>query len=295
MLELIKNLEFVKGRNLNIFEISNDDEYLLSGDGDEYILSVYPISKYNKISKRLDRLKELNLEFPDAQIYEEIGVLNDNKCYRIDKKIIDNKYNFDDLYAYKKGFEIGTFIKKYHNTFQLKECGRWFKHYGYRINKVLHRYGLGEYKGEFDYIIFDFLENNKYLIRERSCTTIIGMNSIEDIIVDKSGKFRCIEDYKIIRSDSYFDFVIFNYTDIKCPTLLSGIIDGYFSGRVPRAFFKLLAVYTIVENLYEILDADSIDVERLKDKIDKINEIYDKFSTIYPTWYLDVKNKVRGK
>lgn len=292
MLKLVSELDFVKENNLEVSELSRN-KYLLSGVEKKYILDIYSSSKLKKILKRRECLDELNLEFSNAFIYEKVDVLDDSRCYILTEFLNDVKKDFEFKFSYEKGFEMGKFIRRFHNTFQSRSCVRWSKHYSYRINKVLHKYGLGNYRGEFDYIIFDFLDANKYLINERTSTTIVGLSSMEDIILDKSGRFKFLEDYKILRSDSYFEFLFFNSKNIENRSLLAGVIDGYFENRVPRTFFKLLAIYTIVERLYEVLDKEEVDFEDLKLKIDEINEMYDKFSTIYPTWYLDVKNKIK--
>lgn len=293
MLKLVSELDFVIDNNLEVSELSKNNKYLLSGVEKDYILDIYSSSKINKILKRNECLNGLNSEFLNAFTYVKVDNLNDSKCYIITEKLSDCKDNFNFEYSYEKGFEIGKYIRQFHSTFQSRACGRWSKHYSYRINKVLHKYGLGSYRGEFDYIVFDFLDANKYLISERTSTTIIGISSIEDIIVDDTGRFKLLEDYKILRSDSYFEFITFNSKDVHNTDILTGIIDGYFGNRVPRTFFKLLAIYTIVERLYEVLDKDEVDFDELKIKIEEINEIYDKFSTIYPIWYLDVKNRLK--
>ena len=61
-------------------------------------------------------------------------------------------------------------------------------------------------------------------------------------------------------------------------SLLTGIVDGYFNNNVPRIFFKLLGVYTIIENLYEFfVENKDLDDEVINDKIEKINYVYDGF------------------
>ena len=73
-------------------------------------------------------------------------------------------------------------------------------------------------------------------------------------------------------------------------SLLTGIVDGYFNNNVPRIFFKLLGVYTIIENLYDFfVENKDLDDEVINDKIEKINYVYDGFSSIYPIWYLSHK------
>mgnify|MGYP000858549885 FL=1 len=131
------------------------------------------------------------------------------------------------------------------------------------------------------------MERNRYCLSERTCTTIIGINGLNDIKISKDGKFQIIEEYKILRSDSYFEFRNLNLYYDDNASLLTGIVDGYFNNNVPRAFFKLLGVYTIIENLYDIfVESNDFEDEIINEKITKINDIYDGFSSIYPIWYL---------
>ena len=284
MLELVKNIEFVKKNKLKVNKIS-EKEFILENKKEKYILNLFPFGKFSKISKIFDCLNKLSEKFSNIS-YEDIGILNDKFCYRIIPFIIDEKNNLSEEESYYIGFRIGKFIFEYHRSFQGCDCGRWNKHYNYRINKFLHKYGLGQFRGNFDYVLLDFLDRNRYCLKDRICTTIIGINGLEDIKITKDGKFQIIEEYKILRSDSYFEFRNMNLY-FNNSNLLTGIVDGYFNNNVPRMFFKLLGVYTIIENLYDIFVEDrEIDDEIINEKIMKINDIYDGFSSIYPIWYL---------
>ena len=284
MLELVKNIEFVKKNKLKLNKIS-EKEFILENKNEKYILNLFPCGKFSKINKIFDCLNNLSENFPNIT-YSDIGILNDKYCYRIIPFIIDEKNNLNDENAYNVGFKIGKFIFEYHKSFQGCDCGRWNKHYNYRINKFLHKYGLGQFRGNFDYVLLDFLDRNRYCLKDRICTTIIGINGLDDIKITKDGKFQIIEEYKILRSDSYFEFRNMNLY-FNNSNLLTGIVDGYFNNNVPRMFFKLLGVYTIIENLYDIFVEDTeIDDEIVNEKIMKINDIYDGFSSIYPIWYL---------
>lgn len=289
MLEVLKNIEFVKEKNLKITKV-DEKTFSLKNSKEKYILNLFPYGKYGKIKKIYECLTTLSIEFKDLIIYENIGVISDKFCYRIIKDIEDKKYIFDNETSYKIGFEIGRFINKFHRYFQSIDCGRWHKHYNYRINRLLHEYGLGKYRGEYDYILFDFLEENRYCLKDRTCTTIMGINTITDIIISDEKKFQILEDYKILRSDSFFEFRNMNLNYKDSEYLLTAIVNGYFNNKVPRNFFKLLGVYTIIENLYGIFSkSNELGFEFINEKIKSINCAYDGFSSIYPVWYL--KNK----
>lgn len=289
MLEVLKNIEFVKEKNLEIIKI-DQKTFLLKNSSEKYILNLFPYGKYGKIKKIFECLMDLSKEFKDLIVYDYIGEINDKFCYRIIKDIDDKKEIFDSEKSYIIGFEIGRFINRFHKYFQSADCGRWYKHYNYRINRLLHEYGLGKYRGEYDYILFDFLEDNKYCLKDRTCTTIMGINTVSDIVISENGKFQILEDYKILRSDPFFEFRNMNINYKNNEALLTGIINGYFNNEVPRIFFKLLAVYTIIENLYGIFSlSDELGFEYINNKIVQISDAYDGFSSIYPVWYL--KNK----
>ena len=289
MLELVKNIEFIKNKNLRVEKI-NDKEFFLENEKEKFILNLFPYGKFSKINKIFDCLNNLSNNFSNIS-YEDIGILDDKFCYRIIPFVVDEKNSLSDDDAYKIGFEIGRFIFEYHKSFQGADCGRWNKHYNYRINKFLHKYGLGKYRGNLEYVLFDFLERNRYCLKERTCTTIIGINGLEDIKISKDGKFQIIEEYKFLRSDSYFEFSNMNLYHENNSSLLTGVVNGYFDNNVPRAFFKLLGVYTIIENLYDIfVENKNVDDEYITEKIKEINDVYDGFSSIYPIWYLRHKN-----
>ena len=288
MLELVKNIEFVKNKKLKVNKIG-EKQFILENHDEKFFLSLFPFGKFSKINKIFECLNDFSNDFSNIP-YSDIGVLNDKFCYRIIPYIVDEKHNLSDEEAYSIGIKIGKFIFEYHKRFQAYDCGRWNKHYNYRINKFLHRYGLGKYRGNLDYVLFDFLERNRYCLNDRICTTIIGINGLDDIRVSKDGKFQIIEEYKILRSDAYFEFRNFNLDYDNNASLLTGIVDGYFNNNVPRIFFKLLGVYTIIENLYDFfVENKDLDDEVINDKIEKINYVYDGFSSIYPIWYLSHK------
>ena len=73
------------------------------------------------------------------------------------------------------------------------------------------------------------------------------------------------------------------------PSFASGMIDGYFDGKVPDLFWKLLAIY-ILNNIVGALSwavpygAEEISVMQHQAK--EILEWYDDMKQIIPSWYL---------
>jgi len=92
MLELVKNIEFVKNKKLKVNKIS-EKQFILENDDEKFILSLFPYGKFSKISKIFECLNDFSNEFSNIT-YSDIGVLNDKFCYRIIPYIVDKKHKF---------------------------------------------------------------------------------------------------------------------------------------------------------------------------------------------------------
>ena len=55
MLELVKNIEFLKNKKLKINKIS-EKQFILENDDEKFILILFPYGKFSKISKIFDCL-----------------------------------------------------------------------------------------------------------------------------------------------------------------------------------------------------------------------------------------------
>ena len=63
MLELVKNIEFIKNKNLRVEKI-NDKEFFLENEKEKFILNLFPYGKFSKIKIQ----KQLVLKHPEAQL-----------------------------------------------------------------------------------------------------------------------------------------------------------------------------------------------------------------------------------
>lgn len=296
MKDLISDLKFFKEKKskLNIRK-KTEDIFVVDVEGDgKYSLRFFPINSYNSILDKKEKINKLINNGRNLYPILETGKIEElNLCYRITDEIHGIKRYDTDEKNYELGYYIGETIKEYHNLSKKIVNDNWLKKYNHKINNIFHDYYLCEYIGEKDYILLDYVKENKYLILDRAAIEIFSFNNIRDIPVDENGKIYLFGIQKIKEADPYFEFKDININYYKDEPYSAGIIDGYFSGKTNRLFFKTIALYTIVEALGEEFKKDKIvncDVASLK--IHELSSYYNDFSNVYPNWYVDIKKKL---
>ncbi|MDU2025937.1 MAG: hypothetical protein E6729_10320, partial [Finegoldia magna] len=158
----IKELQFFKDKNIYDCELQ-DDKYIVNTDSGKYIVEIYEgdlesFLKYNQQNNYL--LYELNDKF--AKI-EDSGF--ENGYTFVIKKFIQN---LTDQISIEKqiqlGSEIGKILRKLHENSQINDDTTWSKIFNYKINNLIYNYSMTNFRGDKDYIVFDYIENNRYLI-----------------------------------------------------------------------------------------------------------------------------------
>lgn len=297
-LNYIKNLDFFKKLNSN-FEISKstEDIYVVSIDGiKKYTVRVFSKDSYKSIVDKKHKIDTLIEKGRKLYPILEVGIINELALtYRITDYINGIKRYDNDKDNYKLGYYIGETIRDYHELSKPIKNDNWVKNYGHKIRNIFHEYYLCDYIGKKDYILFDYVKQFSYLIKDREAIEIFSFNNIRDIPVDRKGKVYLFGVQGIVEADPFFEFKDININYYKDEAYSAGIIDGYFSGRPNRLFFKTIALYTITETFgTEFKKFDKVNCEVAKLKVQELSEYYDDFNTVYPNWYLEIKEKLNG-
>ncbi len=250
--EKIKNLDFFKRQcgNFDIFEFSENEYVIKYENNKKYTIKLFPIEKYGSVLDKKNKIDTLILKGRNLYPILETGTFDEYKfCYRITDNIVKIEKLDSDIDNYKLGYYIGETIKEYHNLSHLVTDQKWETSYTHKISYIFHEYGLCEYIGEKDYILLDYVKENNHLIFDRDTIEIFSFNDIRDIPVDENGKIYLFGTQSIFTADPYFEFKDININYYKYEAYSAGLIDGYFSGKPNRLFFKTIALYTIIENL----------------------------------------------
>lgn len=284
----IKDLQFFKDKNIYACELQ-DDKYIVNTDSGKYIVEIYEgdlesFLKYNQQNNYL--LYELNDKF--AKI-EDSGF--ENGYTFVIKKFIQNLT--DQISVEKQiqlGSEIGKILRKLHENSQINDDTTWSKIFNYKINNLIYNYSMTNFRGDKDYIVFDYIENNRYLIESRKLSNIYLFDNLECIYADENN-LNFVSKNVSYMADSFFEFRKINEADEKNRIFYYSLLKSYFNGKIPRLFYRILAIYTILDILEPKLNGEN-DVD-LTGEFDRILSIYNDFDCIIPVWIKETEGRIR--
>lgn len=284
----IKELQFFKDKNIYDCELQ-DDKYIVNTDSGKYIVEIYEgdlesFLKYNQQNNYL--LYELNDKF--AKI-EDSGF--ENGYTFVIKKFIQN---LTDQISIEKqiqlGSEIGKILRKLHENSQINDDTTWSKIFNYKINNLIYNYSMTNFRGDKDYIVFDYIENNRYLIESRKLNNIYLFDNLESIYAGENN-LNFVSKNVSYMADSFFEFRKINEADEKNRIFYYSLLKSYFNGKIPRLFYRILAIYTILDILEPKLNGEN-DVD-LTGEFDRILSIYNDFDCIIPVWIKETEGRIR--
>ena len=284
----IKELQFFKDKNIYDCELQ-DDKYIVNTDSGKYIVEIYEgdlesFLKYNQQNNYL--LYELNDKF--AKI-EDSGF--ENGYTFVIKKFIQNLT--DQISVEKQiqlGSEIGKILRKLHENSQINDDTTWSKIFNYKINNLIYNYSMTNFRGDKDYIVFDYIENNRYLIESRKLSNIYLFDNLKSIYADENN-LNFVSKNVSYMADSFFEFRKINEADEKNRIFYYSLLKSYFNGKIPRLFYRILAIYTILDILEPKLNGEN-DVD-LTGEFDRILSIYNDFDCIIPVWIKETEGRIR--
>ncbi|MDU7330731.1 MAG: hypothetical protein E7L18_04410 [Finegoldia magna] len=284
----IKDLQFFKDKNIYDCDLQ-DDKYIVNTDSGKYIVEIYEgdlesFLKYNQQNNYL--LYELNDKF--AKI-EDSGF--ENGYTFVIKKFIQNlTYQISVEKQIQLGSEIGKILRKLHENSQINDDTTWSKIFNYKINNLIYNYSMTNFRGDKDYIVFDYIENNRYLIESRKLSNIYLFDNLESIYADENN-LNFVSKNVSYMADSFFEFRKINEADEKNRIFYYSLLKSYFNGKIPRLFYRILAIYTILDILEPKLNGEN-DVD-LTGEFDRILSIYNDFDCIIPVWIKETEGRIR--
>lgn len=213
--------------------------------------------------------------------------------YSVKKELEDHKETESFENQYNKGRKVGEFLRQYHEKTKKGDERTWEKIYQYKIDLLYHEYSMRDFRGDKDYMIFDFIHGNRYLLENREISSILCIPSFSSIKIQKD-----LIDFPMFQKsyigDPVFEFWNMNLDYYKRKGYYYGILNGYYHGKIPRVFYKLLALYTVVEVLDASYRKNKVSDTLFQLEMEELAKLYADFSTYKPKWVADCEEKRGG-
>lgn len=203
---------------------------------------------------------------------------------------MDKEYNLKKYLSshtkeenYKLGLKFGEYLRNIHQN-KAKNNINSYDLFNTKSNYLFYRHGLSDDIGDNDYILVDFINQNKHLTKNIESKRIIGQVNFENILLDDDNNFLIINKENFLYGDPTFDFTNINKISKISEDFSKACYKSYFlDKKAPIKFFRLLAMYQAYIVLEDIVNKrDGSDRYLTDDEFEYLVKTYDHFNNIIP-------------
>lgn len=278
---------------------SSDRKYCaVAADGMKYLLRI----------SDADRLERKTGEFQRMQRVAELGIpmvlpLEIGRCdegtYTIQSWIDgDDAETLIPIYSEQKqyafGLDAGRILKKIHTIAAPEATPAWEPRFQAKIDRKIAMYKSCPLKYESGEAFLEYLAINRHLLRGRPQTYQHGDYHIGNMMLDRKGTLVIIDFDKDDFGDPWEEFNRIVWSAQAAPAFASGVVDGYFDGEVPIAFWKLLALYICSNTLGSLpwaIPFGEGEIKIMCAQAAQVLEWYDNMKNVVPKWYCKPKSE----
>lgn len=188
---------------------------------------------------------------------------------------------------YELGLVAGKALKEIHSFESPIKNFSFEEYYNKKIDKKIKAYNECGLKVEGVDLIIDYIQNNRYLLKNRPVVFQHGDYHIGNMMI-QNNKLVIIDFDRYDYGDPFQEFNRIVWCAQAAPTFAKGIVDGYFDNLVPLEFWKLLALYICVNNVSSIPWAIPYGEQEVNVMIKQTKDIllwYNNLSDVIPLWY----------
>ena len=277
---------------------SGDQKYCaVTADGTKYLLRISSIDRLERKRREYEKMSEVaQLGIPMC-LPVEFGT-SEEGAYSI-QSWIDGEdaeelvMSMDEEKQYRYGLDAGRILAKIHTIPAPKDAPSWETRFNAKIDRKIAMYESCELKYESGGDAFlSYLAENRYLLRGRPQSYQHGDYHIGNMMIDQDGVLTIIDFDRDDFGDPWEEFNRIVWCAQAAPAFASGMVDGYFDGKVPMEFWKLLALYICSNTLSSLpwaIPFGEKEIQVMRNQAEQVLEWYDGMANVVPSWYLKVK------
>ena len=271
---------------------SGDKKYLaVKEDGTKYLLRITPMERYEArktLFTMLEQLKELNIPMCNPV---EFGV-----CAAGDYTLLTwiQGKDAEDVIPmlpeeeqYNLGLSSGEILRRIHSLPAAGAQEEWYGRFNRKTNIKIQKYRDCPIRFNGDDRIIEYIEDNRELLKSRPQCFQHGDYHIGNMMIENE-KLVIIDFDRFDFGDPWEEFNRIVWCAQASPRFASGRLDGYFGGRPPIEFFKLLAFYiasNTLSSIYWAIPFGQGQVDTMMRQSQDVLLWYDDMQNPVPAWY----------
>ncbi|MGG4169346.1 phosphotransferase [Rossellomorea vietnamensis] len=191
---------------------------------------------------------------------------------------------------YVLGLKSGRYLREIHSTPAPPDEEKWETKFNRKVDKKIQQYQDCPIKIEAGDLILKYIEANRHLLRARPQTFHHGDFHVGNMVISNGGELSIIDFNRHDFGDPWEEFNRIAFSASASPHFATGQLNGYFNGRPPEDFFKLLAFYISSNMLSSIPWAMKFGEEEIAVMKKQSKEVlgwFDGMKNPVPTWYVE--------
>ena len=281
---------------------SGDQKYCaVTADGCRYLLRISSMDRLERKRREYAKMREvaqlgipmcLPVEFGVVEADDHIGP--DGAVYSIQTWIdgVDAEeavMAMDADAQYRYGLDAGRILAKIHTVPAPADAPDWETRFNTKIDRKIAMYEACPLKYDCGGEAFlEYIARNRHLLRGRPQSYQHGDYHIGNMMIDKNGILTIIDFDRDDFGDPWEEFNRIVWCAQAAPAFASGMVDGYFDGKVPMEFWKLLALYICTNTLSSLpwaIPFGAGEIRVMQEQAAQILQWYDGMKNGIPTWY----------
>lgn len=272
---------------------SGDQKYCVTDEnGTRYLLRITDMAQHDAKQAEFNMMKQVaRLGVPMCQPIA-FGVCVDG-VYSVQSWIDGEDAEqvipgLSETAQYAYGLEAGRILRRIHAIPAPPEQEDWAVRFNRKMDYKIKKYGECPIKYKNGQALIDYMNKNRHLLKDRPQVYQHGDYHIGNMMVDRGGQLHIIDFNRNDYGDPWEEFNRIVWCAQTAPLFASGMVDGYFDGEVPMAFWKLLALYISSNTLSSIYWAIPFGQEEVNTMLNQAEDVlfwYDQMSKTIPVWY----------
>lgn len=271
---------------------SGDRKYWVAKeDGTSYLLRISPPERYEArrmLFAMLKRVDELGIpmcrpvEFGTCG--EGVYALHTWIDGRDAEEVIPT---LPEAEQYRLGAVSGEILRKLHSIPAPKGQEDWYPRFSRKMDNKIQKYEECPIHFQNGERLVRYIEENRELLRDRPQCFQHGDYHIGNMMIENGGLV-IIDFDRFDFGDPWEEFNRIVWCAQASPRFASGQLDGYFGGRPPLAFFRLLALYTAsntLSSIYWAIPFGQSEIDTMLRQAQEVLSWYDGMNNPVPTWY----------
>ncbi len=194
-----------------------------------------------------------------------------------------------EVEQYRYGVQAGEILQRIHSLPAPDDVPDWAERFNAKANRKIAGYRACPIQFDGGETIIAYIEANRGLLENRPQCFQHGDYHVGNMMLDRAGRLQIIDFDRYDFGDPWEEFNRIVWCAQASPYFATGMVNGYFGGQPPMAFWRLLAFYigsNTLSSVYWAIPFGQAEVDNMLNQAREVLDWYDNMTRVVPRWYI---------